>query len=212
MKLTKSDIQFIDNYLKKKGIKYWDIRLEMIDHIATKIESYQGSEDFDTAFKYSLKELHWDKNLSEIHTQSWKTTNNIYRKKHFEEMITILKQPLWVLGLVFFYFGACWLSKSYTKAAVLLYFGIIVCPLIYSLFQSLKIWRMRLGRSVNMDYGIFYLCFGAMISGVPLQIIPENSLVFYLPFVLTFYLIMTLAGYRVYRFALRKVLIMKNID
>ncbi len=38
MKLTKEQIDFIDNYLKNSGINYIDIRYEMVDHIATELE------------------------------------------------------------------------------------------------------------------------------------------------------------------------------
>ena len=37
-KLTKENIQFIDSYLKKKGVKYLDVRVELIDHLSTAFE------------------------------------------------------------------------------------------------------------------------------------------------------------------------------
>ncbi len=42
MKLTKDDIKFIDNYLKKSGVNYIDIRYEMIDHVAAAMEEKEG--------------------------------------------------------------------------------------------------------------------------------------------------------------------------
>lgn len=52
-KLTKDDIQFIDNYLIKSEVVYKDIRIEMIDHIATALEARMQSENvsFYDAFK-----------------------------------------------------------------------------------------------------------------------------------------------------------------
>jgi len=52
-KLTKEDIQFIDNYLIKSGVIYIDIRTEMLDHIATAVEARMQSENdcFYDAFK-----------------------------------------------------------------------------------------------------------------------------------------------------------------
>jgi hypothetical protein len=38
MKLSKDQIITIDDYLKENGVKYWDIRLELIDHLASKLE------------------------------------------------------------------------------------------------------------------------------------------------------------------------------
>jgi len=47
------DIQFIDCYLLNSGIVYKDIRVEMIDHVATAVEEkmYENNQDFYTTFK-----------------------------------------------------------------------------------------------------------------------------------------------------------------
>ena len=37
-KLTKENIQFIDNYLKNSDVIFDDIRMEMVDHVATAVE------------------------------------------------------------------------------------------------------------------------------------------------------------------------------
>jgi hypothetical protein len=53
MKLTKENLQFIDTYLENSDVVYVDIRLEMVDHIATGVEEKMRSEqiDFYDAFK-----------------------------------------------------------------------------------------------------------------------------------------------------------------
>ena len=53
MKLTKENMQFIDTYLENSDVVYVDIRLEMVDHIATGVEEKMRSEqiDFYDAFK-----------------------------------------------------------------------------------------------------------------------------------------------------------------
>jgi len=141
MKLTKEEIQFIDYYLKNSGIKYWDVRLEMVDHIASKIESFKGSVDFDTAFEDSLKQLNLDKNLDIINTQSWKTTNKIYRVKLYKEILNILKQPLWLAGFLLFYLVSIWLRKFDPEILLFIYFGVIVLPLVIVMVNSVQIWR-----------------------------------------------------------------------
>lgn len=42
MKLTADNIKFIDSYLVNSGVKYIDIRMEMVDHIATALEQTEG--------------------------------------------------------------------------------------------------------------------------------------------------------------------------
>jgi len=53
MKLSAEYIQFIDNYLKNSEVIYYDIRMEMLDHVATAVEQKMKAEnlDFYDAFK-----------------------------------------------------------------------------------------------------------------------------------------------------------------
>lgn len=53
MKLTIQNIQFIENYLKNSNVIYYDIRMEMLDHVATAVEQKMKAEnlDFYDAFK-----------------------------------------------------------------------------------------------------------------------------------------------------------------
>jgi hypothetical protein len=69
-KLTKQEIQFIDQFLVKKSIKYIDVRSELLDHLATEFEeksNYVLIEDYlatkggfiiDFA-KKKQKSIHW---------------------------------------------------------------------------------------------------------------------------------------------------------
>ena len=38
IKLTKEQITYIDDYLKHHKVNYWDIRIELLDHIVTTVE------------------------------------------------------------------------------------------------------------------------------------------------------------------------------
>lgn len=210
MKISKSDIQFIDDYLKKGGIQYWDVRLEMVDHLVSDMESYQGSADFKTIFNQSLKNANWDKNLKEIHTQSWKNTNSIYRAKHAKEMLEILKNPFYLLFFSVFYFGLNWLATSHPNFLKPIAFTIFFLPIMVMLYEAIKSWVKKLGKSVNMQYGLFYFSFGIIILNLPLQLLPKEQLSIWLPLILSIYLLMMFAGYRVYKYALKKVLVMKN--
>ena len=49
MKLAANNIKFIDNYLENSGIVYFDIRLEMADHVASALEGME--DDFYDNFK-----------------------------------------------------------------------------------------------------------------------------------------------------------------
>lgn len=45
MKLTKEDIQFIDTYLENSDVVFADIRMEMVDHVASEIEKQMEADD-----------------------------------------------------------------------------------------------------------------------------------------------------------------------
>lgn len=53
MKLIKEQIKYIDETLSLNGVVYQDVKLELIDHIASDIEEYSenNNSDFDEAFK-----------------------------------------------------------------------------------------------------------------------------------------------------------------
>jgi len=55
MKLTQDNIQFIDNYLQAADVKHIDIRVEMIDHVATAIETEMKNGD-ERDFYYIFKD------------------------------------------------------------------------------------------------------------------------------------------------------------
>jgi hypothetical protein len=39
MELTKEQVHYIENRLENEGIKYWDIRIEMLDHVVSDVEN-----------------------------------------------------------------------------------------------------------------------------------------------------------------------------
>jgi hypothetical protein len=94
-KLTKEDVQFIDQYLIKNDIKFWDVRIELIDHLATEfeqeseyllLEDYLNSKrnfirDFE---KKRQKSIHWSYQRQLLK----RTTYFFYRPKYF--LVSIL--------------------------------------------------------------------------------------------------------------------------
>ncbi|WP_179334012.1 hypothetical protein [Winogradskyella costae] len=56
MKLTKEEIQFVDNYLIKNEVKYWDVRLELLDHIVSAVEDKITNEG--VSFNEALLDVH----------------------------------------------------------------------------------------------------------------------------------------------------------
>ena len=51
MKLTQEQIEFIDSILLLNGIKYDDVKLEMMDHIASEIEGANSKPSYNVPYK-----------------------------------------------------------------------------------------------------------------------------------------------------------------
>lgn len=68
MELIKQQIQFIDHRLENEGIKYWDIRIEMLDHIVSDVEKTLKPENTEYEFKEIVQEsfvtLGWKENFN----------------------------------------------------------------------------------------------------------------------------------------------------
>lgn len=81
MKLNQHQIQFIEEYLIKNKVKFWDVRMELLDHIATDVQvRIQNGQSFEKA----LEEVHLSfgntfksKKLSKDQ-KSWIFTESIY--------------------------------------------------------------------------------------------------------------------------------------
>lgn len=85
MKLSKEDIQFIDNYLKNADVIHIDIRVEMLDHVATAIEMEMTSDDsigfYDVFKNYMLenKKLLLENNQQFLQQTTKKLSNQLIR-------------------------------------------------------------------------------------------------------------------------------------
>ncbi len=78
MKLTKEQIQFIDDYLKEQKVKFWDIRIELIDHIASKLEE---NPEIKLTRTFLIREfgtsITLDKLVHKKHSQTYKKLKSI---------------------------------------------------------------------------------------------------------------------------------------
>ena len=68
MELTKEQIKYIENRLEKDGVKYWDIRIEMLDHVVSDVEKNLKPENSEYEFKEMIQEsfiaLGWKENFN----------------------------------------------------------------------------------------------------------------------------------------------------
>lgn len=101
MKLTKEQILQIEDYLTKKGIKYIDIRFEILDHISTDVEALMQKVSFEDAFE-KVKEK-WNKNFS-YKWSFWLGLANGGSKLFIDNCVKIYKPILIKGGITLFLF------------------------------------------------------------------------------------------------------------
>mgnify|MGYP000536196694 CR=1 FL=1 len=104
MRLVKQDIQNIDAYLQEKGIKYIDIRYELIDHL---VSEYEAMENYPDLESFLLKRVAWCRKIAE---EKRKSIHWGYQKALRTRVFSFFKEPffyacifLWI-GLLFLIF------------------------------------------------------------------------------------------------------------
>jgi hypothetical protein len=181
MKLTKEDIQFIDKFLFDKGIKFIDVRTELIDHLASDYEEHS-----------QIIEL-------KGYLNSKNTFIDEFTKKHKSIVHWRYQKLLWIVFFQFFYkikrifILLGFLAISYliaTKFSVItaqrIYSTILISFIIYALIIQIKdrkvVKNTQLAQSLfvvmSLPSVFFYLSLGIK------ETLQANPLVMYCYFTL----------------------------
>ena len=95
MELTKKQIQEIDNYITVCGIKYFDVKTEIVDHFASILE-LRLDENPDLDFKEAIIEEHKkfsDRGFKKLLATKTKTTHNRFVKQTIINFKSFFKLP-----------------------------------------------------------------------------------------------------------------------
>ena len=155
MKLIPENIKFIDNYLKNSEVICYDIRMEMLDHIATAVEQKMETEnlDFYDAFKSYMVE-----NKKEI--LKGNKEEGLYFKDPLKKFGRFVIQPLQLLlalcvfmGVYFstIYFGLKDFYKHY-------FWLIIISHLIFGFIHFLLTRKKKL-YYIDKNFSILFLLY-----------------------------------------------------
>jgi hypothetical protein len=221
MELSKEQIQYIDHRLENEGVKYWDIRIEMLDHIVSDVESILKPENTAYQFKEFVQDafvsLGWKENFNgggfeKRHKESWQNVNKYYRKIYFEGFVNFFKKPSYLIVLSIFLFAYFSLSEILThrmflKLSYILFFS----PFLLFVFTFYKMYKKKYGKSVHRDYGLNYLMLSFLIlnaiitfvrieGGFPIEF---HKIILFI--IIPTHFIFTYSGYHVYKKAISKV-------
>lgn len=155
MKLTLENIKFIDNYLKNSEVIYYDIRMEMLDHVATAVEQKMQAEnlDFYDAFKSYMVV-----NKKEI--LKGNKEEGLYFKEPLKKFGLFSIQPIQILlaigifSIVYFftqYFGI----NDFTKY---IYVIIIATYFVFLILHYLLTWKKKF-YYIDKNFSIIFLLY-----------------------------------------------------
>jgi hypothetical protein len=155
MSLSSENIQFIDNYLKNSEVIYYDIRMEMLDHVATAVEHKMQAEnlDFYDAFKSYMVV-----NKKEI------LKRNKEEGLHFKELLKkfglFLIQPFQILLAISTFSLVYFFAKIYglNVYSNYLYLFIIITYLIFGISHFLLTKKKKF-YYIDRNFSIIFLLF-----------------------------------------------------
>lgn len=167
MKLSKEQITKIDTYLEENGVKYWDVRLEMIDHLASKLEKQKG---IVLSKNLLIKEFGSSISLEKTIEIKRKSINKKYRKLFSQEVLIFFKSTKNIL--MFFVFSFLYFqifkelnTKVFLKLSVTI---ALIPPIISALFQF-YIW-IKKNKSIYLATALFYFMFSFLLYNMIIQL------------------------------------------
>ncbi|PQJ68902.1 hypothetical protein [Polaribacter butkevichii] len=95
MELSNEQLLQIDNYIFSCGIKYCDVRTEIVDHFANILEE-KLAKNPTLNFKQEIKNIHRnfsDKGFNKLLKEKTKSVHKKFYKQSFKHLITFFKLP-----------------------------------------------------------------------------------------------------------------------
>jgi hypothetical protein len=179
--LTPLELRTIDEYLEEAGVRYDDIRHEMVDHVATALESMDG--DFKDNFsRYMIN------NKREL-----LASNRAFKKLARNKALGILKRnflrpQLWAVVLSLFTFSL--ISGNYRDMEDMA-FNLQITLLVVSSALYLYFWFYKIISRNNysvINRLVTYIYSGSIVFRADMLIDNKVALLLYYSFSITFFL------------------------
>lgn len=178
MEITKEQIQSIENRLEKNGLNYWDIRIEILDHLVSEIENrMENGESYKSALESSFFIMNLTGNLEALNRSKLFAINKIVRKQYFKRTLQMVTNPIDLFVTCLSFFGYFLLYKF----SSLLVFQtttmiILLTPLIIGLVLYFKEFLQK-KKSGYLIYSSFYIFFSFLMLNSFLQFIKPNGII-----------------------------------
>lgn len=145
MPLTNQQIEYISDYIESKDIKWYELQVELTDHMVSSMEEF-WAKDPDLTF-HQVKHYAEDKfgrnNFKAIEKERTQILKKEYRSAQWKMIVDYLKLPkifASLLALIISYKLSFYYDKPVKFLAVLYVFVLaLYVPAIYSYFKNRKI-------------------------------------------------------------------------
>ena len=161
MELTKEQLLQIDNYIFSCGIKFYDVRTEIVDHFANILEQ-KLDKNPDLDFKKEIDNIHRnfsDRGFSNLLKEKTKSVQKKFYKQSLKHLITFFKLPKIIIsGALFFvlYLLMNWFQNKENFFGLLSYLGFaLVMVLFFGLFIHRKKKELFLKTNMNNTFFLF---------------------------------------------------------
>jgi len=175
--LSKEHIQIIDDYLIKHGVKFMDVRLELIDHLASEFEEdskYVLLNDF-LVDKHTL--------IKTFEKQRQKSMHLAYQRRFWQRLLMFLYKPeymilmLMVFGLLYYTFN--FIPSKINMFVVILFLAIPQVLQLVAYYRPSKMYKRVQSFQYILSAMALPSLFLYMLSAVKSWLIPENELLFF---------------------------------
>ncbi|WP_405610225.1 hypothetical protein [Polaribacter sp. Asnod1-A03] len=112
MELSKEQLLQIDNYIFSCGIKYYDVKAEIVDHFANILEEKLEANPY-LDFKREIENIHKnfsDSGFSKLLKEKTKSVHKKFYKQSLKHLITFFKLPRILISAGLFYTLFLWMN------------------------------------------------------------------------------------------------------
>ncbi|MFT7336099.1 MAG: hypothetical protein ACI9M1_002048 [Porticoccaceae bacterium] len=167
MKLTTEQIEYVENYIISKDIKYYELQIELTDHMVTSMEEF-WKKDPELTFhqvKYYAEDKFGRNGFNAIEVERTQILRKEFKRAQLKMVAEYFKFPkiISAILLAFLAFKASFYFDepvNFVKNLFLLLATLFI-PALYSFYTNRKIKEKRF-LELNISHGIFTGIFGLM--------------------------------------------------
>jgi len=140
MKLTTEQIEYVENYIISKDIKWYELQVELTDHMVTSMEEFWKKDPeltFHQVKQYAEDKFVGDSSFKSIEKQRKRILQKEYRKVQWKMITEYLKFPK-IFGSILLVYLAYTFSAYFVSPQK--YLAVLFCSLLIICLPSLYYW------------------------------------------------------------------------